>query len=66
MIKKMQSLDIFEMKNFFEKINNKECVCILCGNTFEKKNTLKYSHLIQEHSEHETVRKGLNYFKKMS
>ena len=54
----------FRMKNFIKKINSKVCVCLLCENLLDNTFSLKYSHLVEEHSEHEGVEKGLRYFEK--
>ena len=52
------------MKNYFQKIDSNSCVCLLCENTFNNKLSLKYSHLIEEHSEHKDVEQCLKYLRK--
>ena len=56
---KIPKTKIFKMKNFIQKINRNECVCLLCEYKFVNKSSLKYQHLIQEHSDHESIEPSL-------
>ena len=60
---KIPSIDRFRMKNFLQQINDEECVCLLCECTLENKSPLKYDHLIQQHSGHESIEPKLKQLK---
>ena len=56
---KIPKTKIFKMKNFVKRLIGDECVCLLCEYKFENKSSLKYQHLIQEHSDHEGIEPSL-------